>query len=310
MFEKIIGHSAVKRFLEQSIATARVSHAYLFLGPGRVGKMTLARAFASILLNQEDKSLDTHPDVTVVKRIIDEKTDVLKQVITTEQMHGLRERLAQSALLPGWKIAMIEGAETMTIEGANALLKTLEEPRGKTIIILIAQDARFIPETIRSRCQVVRFGLVPRQELEAGLQSLGASKSEAEKISRLARGRPGEAVNMFKDPEVLTQRLQNLKDRSKLLGEPAYRRRQWIEKQVKNKKGEALHEEYALWREILRDALLCRLGIAELATNEMKNVTEERSANMTRALRRLAEAEDATRHHVDSRLALEHAICF
>lgn len=300
MFEGVIGHERVKNFLGQSLATGRVAHAYLFLGPRGVGKMTVARAFAETLLHGEKKSahaLETHPDVTFVSRLNDEKKDIKKTAITIEQIRELRERLSYSSLLPGWKIAIVDEAETMTIEAANALLKTLEEPRGKTVIMLIATDLRRVPQTVQSRTQVIRFGLVPRQVLERELVAQGVSQKRAVAVSQIAAGHPGLALMLGQDEDAFDELQNALTERQALLRQPIYRRLQWAE--VRAKKKVDLEDELRLWRNLLRDELVRALDAADLQVTSYK----------LQALRRLMESEDALRHHVDRRLVLEHFLC-
>lgn len=287
MFSQIIGHKNAREFLERSLANGRVAHAYLFSGPSKVGKMAVARAFAEYLLHT--KSLEAHPDVIFTGRLSDEKTGLPKSNISIEQIREVRERLTQSSLIPGWKIAIIEDADAMGIEAANALLKTLEEPRGQTLIILIARDIRYIPQTIRSRAQLVRFGLASQKEIETGLVSRGAAREKAIEISELVHGRSGVAVDLLEDKNALKELKEEIDERQELLSKPDYERMLWIEKRAKGLKSAALEDEFRLWRQILRDQLLLYPTRYTL-----------------HPLKRLAESEIATRHHVDARLALEH----
>lgn len=313
MFESIIGHEAVRTFLERSIHNDRIAHAYLFLGPLQVGKMTVARAFLEALLHDgkgKPHPLEVHPDVTFVSRPIDEKTDQLKTAITILQIRELRERLAYSSLFPSYKIAIIRDAEAMTIEAANALLKTLEEPRGKTVMILLATDLRTIPETIRSRVQLVRFGLVPRRTLEAGLLARRALRGDAARLARIANGRPGRAIRFLEDPALFKEMIEAVEERRALIPSPIYTRLHWIDKNAKGLKADALGHELTLWRTILRDELLASLGVSELTVFEDRIERQMSDVNCQLSLSRLAESEAAARHHIDPRLALEHFLVF
>ncbi|MBI4133460.1 AAA family ATPase [Candidatus Uhrbacteria bacterium] len=313
MFRDIIGHEAVCTFLEKSILNKRVSHAYLFLGPRGVGKMTVARAFARAILSTDapfHQALEIHPDVSIVGRLPDEKTGQPKSAITIEQIRELCERLARSSLLPSAKVALIDDADTMTIEAANALLKTLEEPRGKTVLFLLASDARRVPLTVRSRAVLVRFGLVPGATLLARLRERGVEHRDAGSLARLASGRPGRALDLLLDAAALREFNQKISERHALLSGPVYARLQWIESRARGAKAAALTEELYLWQEIVRDRLLRAIGCPELATfttadqNEATPATED----TVRTIRRLRQAADALRHHVDPRLALEYFI--
>lgn len=293
MFKGIIGHEPVKTFLEKSIATDRVAHAYLFLGPAHTGKMTIARVFAEALLRKEDSlthTLETHPDVTFTSREIDEKTGKLKSELTIDQIRELNTRISHTALFPSWKIAIVEYADTMNKHTANALLKTLEEPKGKTIIILLVSDLQRILPTIRSRSQLIRFRLVARDTLVHGLMAQGADRHQAEKLAALADGRPGMAIRFFEDPNLYKEWKEALGERSQLFSKPLYARLRWIDEHIKKIKTEKLTQEFYLWRTVLREKMLA----------------DVESPQPRRALRRLEEAETATRHHVDSRLAFQY----
>lgn len=313
MFRGIIGHEAVCTFLEKSILNERVSHAYLFLGPRGVGKMTVARAFAAALLSTDpaaSRALETHPDVSIVGRLPDEKTGQPKSAITIEQIRGLCAHLAHSSLLPGAKVALIDEADAMTIEAANALLKTLEEPRGKTVLMLIASDARLIPATVRSRAVLVRFRLVPTATIFRALRERDARERDAGELARLAAGRPARALSLLEDSTALGEFNQKIGERQSLLSGPVYARLQWIESRTRGQKAAALTEEFYLWREILRDRLLREVGAPELATFTAAEEGAARTPaeDTVEVIRRLDLAADALRHHIDPRLALEYFI--
>ena len=314
MFNEIIGHRNQCLFLEKSMAANRVAHAYLFLGPARVGKMALARAFAQTFLatvGAAARSLEVNPDVTVVTRLVDEKTDALRGGTSVEQIRELRERLSYSSLLPSGKFAIVADAHTMTTEAANALLKTLEEPRGRTVMVLIASDLRTIPETVRSRCQLIRFGLVPRRELEDGLVKRGVVARDAERFSLIARGRPGVAIGFHTNPDAFAELTAVIDERAALRSKPLYDQLAWVEERSKQWNHDRVHEEFSLWRELLRDELLDALHLPQLkgitpSTRAMAGKAD--IAHVIRHMHRLAESEQAIRHHGDGRLALEHVL--
>lgn len=292
MFPSIIGHRKVCEFLERSIIADRVAHAYLFLGPAQVGKMAVARAFAETLLGSgvtPSRSLESNPDVTLVGRLIED--DIMKTMISVDQVRELRERLSYSSFLPSYKIAIIDDAHTMTIEAANALLKTLEEPRGRTVIILIASDARHIPETVRSRSQLIRFGLVSDRVIDDALRKRGAHAKDAGAFVELAHGRPGVALEFLASPETFAELTIAIAERVAMRGRPLHARLRWVETTRKRWTHDDVAHEFSLWRALLRFELLEHLDSPRAALS---------------AIKRLSTAEDALRHHGDPRLALEH----
>lgn len=140
----IIGHQHILNYLKKSIEKNRISHAYLFEGPEYLGKKAVALWFAKTLGCQK-------PDITIVLTPADKKE------ISIEQIRELRRYLSLSSHSSPYKIAIIDEAEKMTDEAVNALLKTLEEPRGNAVLILITNTPSALPETILSRCEEIKF---------------------------------------------------------------------------------------------------------------------------------------------------------
>jgi len=175
-FNNIIGHKNIVSFLEKSLKNKQIAHAYLFYGPKHLGKKTIAENFAEMLLGQP---IVNHPAIYFVKRERKEKENKMAQNISIEQIRELERKLSLSSFLNSYKIGIIEEAETMSIEAANSLLKTLEEPTPKTVIILLASNISVLPATIVSRCQVLKFLPVAKEKIYNHLLSLGASRDEA-----------------------------------------------------------------------------------------------------------------------------------
>ena len=141
--QKLIGHGGILEMLLGMHSRGKLAHALLFQGPLGVGKRTLSEALARAILEVE--SLKAHPDFTVVSLQTNDKGDLKKQ-IGVEQIRDLRAKLQMSSFGGSTKIAVIDGAETMTVAAQNALLKTLEDPSGQVLIILIAtNDSSLLP---------------------------------------------------------------------------------------------------------------------------------------------------------------------
>jgi DNA polymerase-3 subunit delta' len=140
----IIDHQHIQNYLKNSIENKRISHAYLFEGSEHSEKRTMALWFAKLLGC-------TGPDITEITVPQDKKE------IRIEQIRELRRYLSLSPHSSPYKVAIINEAEKMTDEAANALLKTLEEPRGNAVLILMTTLASALPETILSRCEEIKF---------------------------------------------------------------------------------------------------------------------------------------------------------
>lgn len=176
----IEGHDGIVEQFRTVLARDRLASSFLFVGPAGVGKATFARKFAQALLcsARPAEAMDpcetcpscvqvkagTHPDVISVAKPAD-KSEIPVDRILGPKEHRLREGLIYDlSLRPfmgGRKVAILDDADVLNEEGANALLKTLEEPPPRSVLILVGTSpARQLP-TIRSRCQLVRFAPLP-----------------------------------------------------------------------------------------------------------------------------------------------------
>lgn len=213
----IIGHTKILEVLSKRAQTDRLAQAFLFIGPEQVGKTTVAKWLAATVLGIEPVKLDAHSDFSVLARETDAKTKKLKSRISIEQVRDARERLAMSSFHGGVKTLVIEEAHLMSTEAANALLKTIEEPAGKSLIILVASSAKSVPATIVSRCETIRFTFVSTEEMVQGLKVHGHDKGIVEAVAPLALGRPGLATQYAEDQEGFNELLEERKKFNQLL---------------------------------------------------------------------------------------------
>ncbi|MBN1325642.1 DNA polymerase III subunit delta', partial [Candidatus Falkowbacteria bacterium] len=223
----VVGHKKITKFLQKCLEQNRLAHAYLFSGQEHLGKTLVTENFiASILCsdyhranNLEIKSIPCnqcafcsqlargiHPDVYFLKREEDKKN------ISVEQVRKMKEFLSLTTFLNSFKIAIIEHAEELNENAQNALLKILEEPTPKTILILQTPDFNLLLPTINSRCQLLRFYPVPDEEVYHHLINLGEKREQAKIFTALAHGKIGLAINYYKNPEIFTEYLENMKD--------------------------------------------------------------------------------------------------
>jgi DNA polymerase-3 subunit delta' len=151
---------------QERVRHGRIPHAVLLAGPVGVGKRAAAQWMAANSLNinttalpSHDQQMPEHADL----RWISPPED--KQSIGIEQIRELVSNLGLTSYEGGCKVAVIEPANAMTVNAANSLLKTLEEPPGETLLVLVADRTGKLPATIFSRCQ--RIDLLPPPEAEA-----------------------------------------------------------------------------------------------------------------------------------------------
>jgi DNA polymerase III subunit delta' len=195
-FEDVLGNETALRLLGRALETGEVSQAYLFHGPPGVGKRMVALRFGAALVagddvTAEDRALrGLHPDLA----------EILPQGAFTT-IGQVREivRLAASRPFEGARRAFILQADTLNVQAANALLKTLEEPEGETVFVLLATSREGVLPTILSRAQALRFNPVPTNVVTGFLQERGAP--EPRLAAELGRGSVGLSLRYAVDPE-------------------------------------------------------------------------------------------------------------
>jgi DNA polymerase-3 subunit delta' len=204
----LFGHGlAEQRFLDAYNQT-RLHHAWLIEGPEGIGKSRLARRLAAFLMGARgpaDAPLDAdeadpvwrafasggHPDVRLVHRELNEKGK-LAQDISVDQIRALTDFFTKKAALGGWRVGIIDAIDETNKSGANALLKTLEEPPEKCVLFLINHGREPLLPTIRSRCRVLRLAPLSDEDCQHALDAAGAPAQ----ATRLAQGRPGKGIRL------------------------------------------------------------------------------------------------------------------
>jgi len=214
-FDGIIGQTIALDTLRRLIDAERIPHAMVFQGPEGVGKATVARILATTLLCENRSACTTcrscrmlannsHPDFILIKRELKEKSKELSKVVTVDQIREVH-RLAGLSPREGLRrFFLIDPADRMNFPAQNALLKTLEEPPGPTVIVLVASRPSLLVPTVRSRCITLRFSALRARELSRALEARGMAADEAGARAALAGGRPGRALEL--DLSVLRER--------------------------------------------------------------------------------------------------------
>jgi DNA polymerase III subunit delta' len=217
-FKDIFGQDSAVRALRQAIAAERLAHGLIFVGPEGVGKATTAAALGAMFLCENPKAADAcgkcqscvafaasaHPDYHVITKELarlHDKTGASKA--TQLPINVIRFELAAVAArkttLGRGKVFVVEQADLMTAAAQNALLKTLEEPAGRTLIILLTTQAADLLPTVRSRCQTIRFAALDRDLVREELIQRGIDRSEAKTAAELSDGSLGVALRWIED---------------------------------------------------------------------------------------------------------------
>lgn len=227
-FRDLVNQSHAVMLLRTAARSRRVSHAYLFAGPAGVGRYDAALSFAQLLNCERPQTDDAcgecrpcrliaggqYPDVRTVdveRGLLLDPRDTTKTVIGIDQVRALRHEVAFPPLEGKYKVYIFAGADRMQDVAASSLLKVLEEPPPQVVIILIAESTVPMLPTVVSRCQLVRFSLIPAGEIEQALIARhNLDRGRARFIAAIAGGQLGRAVTWATSQEDLEWREQTL----------------------------------------------------------------------------------------------------
>jgi len=281
---QVVGQDRAISLLQRSLEREALAHAYLFVGPPHVGKMTLAVNLAQALNCEAAEppcgvcdscqkiASSKHADVQVIG--LTSNGDSAEAKPRTEiGIDQIREMQHSSSLPPfggKYKVFIIDGAELMSIEAANCLLKTLEEPVGKVIFILLAINERLLPATVISRCQRLELPPMAAGEVEAVLNSRwGIEPGKARLLAGLCHGCPGWAISAALDDSLLQQRAERLNRLLDIINadyEECFTYAAELATQFSQSRG-VVQEVLDLWLDWWRDLLLAKVGCNDTITN-------------------------------------------
>jgi DNA polymerase III subunit delta' len=210
-FESFSEQHEAKRLLDAALAEGPV-HAYLFHGPAGVGKRELARAFGRELLGT---SRTVHPDLY--------ELDALGEMIRIDAIRELRRDLHMRPFEASRRVYLVLSANLMNEDAADALLKDLEEPPPYAVIVLVADDIGPIPETIRSRCQLVPFSRLSERTIRAAIDVRAPELDEDRRVAlaRVAGGRLDRLARLL-DPRAARRRETLLAQARSVYREPGF----------------------------------------------------------------------------------------
>lgn len=338
-FDGILGNGQVLLRLEKALETDGASHAYLFYGPSSVGKRTVARRFGAALVADGDAGAvdralrGLHPDLLQIEP---------EGVFTT--IGQVREvvNLAASRPFEGARRVFILEADTLNVQAANALLKTLEEPEGQAVFVLLAVSREGVLPTIISRSQPVRFDPVPTDEVAKFLESRGAENPGL--MAALGRGSVGLSLRYAERPELKELRdavfeaaftydgdfedrhraAAEIMGRAEAVGaaresevldrfeEPETRKAKDAAKRAgRAARDAAVRESLELLALVYRDAAVVRAGVEELAANVdllpdiQRRVGRHPDADWAGAASRVGEARGSLAYNVSPEAILE-----
>ena len=325
---QVIGQTRVVTLLQRSLEGESLAHAYLLVGPPHVGKMTLALNLAQALNCQGTErpcgecascqkiASANHADVQVIglTQNVDSAEAKLRTEIGIDQIRQMQHSASLPPFEGKYKIFIIEGAEFLSTEAANCLLKTLEEPTGKVVFILLTTNDGLLPATVVSRCQRLELSPLAATEVETALNSRwGIEPQKAKLLARLSHGCLGWALSAALDDGLLQQRAEKM-DRLLDIINADYEERfayaNQLAAQFTQNRG-LVQEVLDLWLDWWRDLLLVKIGCSDIITNvdrldKLVEIAEDyRLAQIKAFINSIQAAGEQLRQNANPRLVLE-----
>ncbi len=253
-----------------------------------------------------------HPDLHIL--IAEAEGAVLK----VDQVRELQRQLALTPYQGTWRIALIPDFQHATESAFNALLKTLEEPPPAVILILTAEQAETLPETIVSRCEVLPMRAVQTEDIVMSLTEKGVDPDQADLIARVSTGRPGVALQLIAEPEMIENRTARINEMMQVLAMDRSARMQFADKLVRGLDLGAQRVEISdlltLWQGVWRDILLissdCGIPLSNPDYQEhLGEIAHQLSLQQTMdVLRSIQHTLEAISLYANNRLAMENLV--
>ena len=324
---KTVGHDRAVTLLRRGLEIGRTSHAYLISGPARVGKMTLALDLTAALNCAGPSGTcgecgqcvriarGLHADVRVIGAGGPGGEQGRPRLsIGIDQVREVRREANLRPFEGSFRVLIFDGVERLTEEAANSILKLLEEPPDKVVLILLSSDASSVPSTIASRCQLLELRPLPLQTVAEVLRNEhGADQDTADEIARRSGGRLGWALEAVERREILTDlndRLEALTDVVKAGLEARFAYAESLASSFFRSR-ETVWEELRMWRDLWRDLLLMKEGGADYVVNlplagQLSRMAESMAtADIVAAVGCVQETWLHLERNVNPRLALE-----
>ena len=321
-----VGHDKAVRALSKALSESRMSHAFLVTGPPRVGKMSLAMDMARALnCVGDDPPCGTcgqcrriteglHPDVRIIGLETDDKTGRLRTVLTIEQVRDVQRDASLKPYEGNNRVFIFDGAEKLSEEAANSLLKTLEEPPDQVVIILLASDASNVLPTILSRCRRLDLRPVSVETIVDHLYRLYTTDRKlAEEVARQSGGRMGWAIQATQEPEMLqiiADRLDAIEQTVSATLEARFEYAEQLARRFAQGRAEVL-EELDMWMGWWRDVMVISGGKSALVWNVSRISALESAAaglqtsHVAATIKAIQRAMDLLQRNVNPRLAIE-----
>ena len=326
----IHGQDHILTQIKASLSANRLAHAYLFCGPSGVGKMCFAMDLAKAVNCVSDMeqpcglceqcvriASKNHSDVRVLGV---QNSDNDSRSRTVIGIDDVKEVLHKTNLKPfegKCTVIVFDGAENLSTEASNALLKTLEEPSPQVLIILLTNNDANILDTIRSRCRSYTFNVLPKELITKILIDEYSCNSEnSELIARLSRGSIGWAISAATNPDALKQRDADLNHLQQTMEAGLVEKFDYVSELASEfgRNRDGVKDVLYLWRTWCRDLIILNMSSEEHVINSDKiTMLKDQESNMNfRDISSFVRVVDRTiyalDHNVNPRLALENMI--
>jgi DNA polymerase-3 subunit delta' len=230
----LFGHAAAETAVLTAYRSRRMPHGVLIAGPKGIGKATLAYRIARFVLSHPDPAASdvqdasslqvdstspvarriaarAQPDLLVIERTVNER-GVLRNQIAVDDIRRTVPFFGSTAGEGGWRIAIVDAVDDLNRSGANALLKVLEEPPQRGLLLLVAHSTARVPPTLRSRCRITSLRPLAQEEVVAALAAAAGSDTDDAQIAAAAAAAEGSVARALTllDEDALTLRQQAL----------------------------------------------------------------------------------------------------
>ena len=320
-----IGNEKATGALRRALAGARLPHALLITGPEHVGKMALAVDLASALnCTGDEKPCGECAGCSRTRRGLHTDVHVVglqmaaggrsRTLIGVDQVREVQREAALAPFEGACRIIVFHGAELMSEEAANSLLKTLEEPPPGVYLLLLTPKPEALLPTVVSRCQMVDLKPLPSDVIARHLvESLGVDEDMAERTARMSGGRPGWAIRAAREPELLgavEEKVDVVEEVVKGSMETRFEHAARLGSAT-DRDRESGRRELEVWLGWWRDVMLVKEGVPQHAANlsrmeSLKSVAEMLTRHqITGAIQAIRRTRRLIARNVNSRLALE-----
>jgi DNA polymerase-3 subunit delta' len=325
---QVVGQDKAVSLLQRSLEKDALAHAYLLIGPPRVGKMTLALNLAQALncdeagrpcgqcLPCQKIASANHPDVQIIGLAAGGNAGEtrLRTEIGIDQIREVQHSASLPPFEGKYKVFIVDGGELMSTEAANCLLKTLEEPNERVVFILLTAKEHRLPQTVVSRCQRLELPPMAVAGAESALAGRwGIEPARAKLLARLSHGCLGWALSAAFSDGPLQQRGEKLQRLLEMMAADYEARfacaAQLASQFTQNR--EAVLEILGLWLDWWRDLMLVKVGSDDLVTNvDRSSVLGEMASKYSLGqirdfMESILAAGEQLRQNANARLVLE-----